>query len=261
MGAKYQLVELSNTSPSLTIAPNRSIRVRACLTRLASHPSSSATSSVIEGPRRPMWSSSTASSPSAASMVCLTSGSTARAVAIDRYNDLPRCSLVSRASGPRVSWNDQIHFVFGHRSKPRPAGLAGASWHAANRLGSAQSGIRVSMPRSARNPTASSSVVRARSGVSRQRRDLSDSTSWAKRNPDQRHDDSSALVDVDRSEAEDAKPRLGEEVLAAVIGHQPVAVVAAVVLDHQSGPWVVQIGPSEEPPFVVVEVGLHLWPR
>src|SRR5881628_3415159 len=157
---------------------------------------------------------------------------------MDRYNDLPRCSLVSRVSGLRVNWNDQIHFVFGHRSKPRPAGLAGASWHAANRLGSAQSGMRVSMPRSARNPTASSSVVRARSGVSRHRRDLGDSTSWPKRNPDQRLDDVSTLVDVDRSEAEDPKPRVGEKVLATVIGHQPISVVAAVVLDHQARRWV-----------------------
>src|SRR5262249_36545442 len=46
-------------------------------------------------------------------------------------------------------------------------GRYGSSWHAPKRLGSAESGISVSRPRSTRNASASSRVSSARSGVSR----------------------------------------------------------------------------------------------
>ena len=44
---------------------------------------------------------------------------------------------------------------------PGLSGAYGSSWHASNRLGSAQSAVRVSSPRSRRNSSASSSVSRA----------------------------------------------------------------------------------------------------
>ena len=59
------------------------------------------------------------------------------------------------------------HLVAGQVAKPGLPGLYGSSWHASYKLGSALSVVLVSMPRSRRNPSASSSDPSARPGASR----------------------------------------------------------------------------------------------
>ena len=79
---------------------------------------------------------------------------------------LPRWTARMRC--PRApSRPNHGNFVAGHWPKPGLSRAYGSSWHASNRLGSAESAVRVRRPRSRRNASASSSVSSARSGVRR----------------------------------------------------------------------------------------------
>ena len=78
--------------------------------------------------------------------------------------------------GWAVSSTAHGYFVRGHSPNPRDPGRYGGSWQAAKRLGSAQSGVIVTMPRSRTHAAASSMSARARSGVSRQARERSASS-------------------------------------------------------------------------------------
>src|SRR5207247_163793 len=80
----------------------------------------------------------------------------------------PRCTFSACTPGRSASSPPQGHFVFGHEPKPAEPRLYGSSWVAAKRLGSAESCVSVSTPRSTRNASASSSVSSFRSEVSRQ---------------------------------------------------------------------------------------------
>jgi len=91
-----------------------------------------------------------------------------RAVSSERYSVLPMWIFGATTPGRSESSKLHGHFVLGHSPKPPAPGLYGSSWHAPKRLGSEQSGFRVSRPRSRRKPCASSSVSSARSAVSRQ---------------------------------------------------------------------------------------------
>src|SRR5690242_14447825 len=67
----------------------------------------------------------------------------------------------------RGSSKPHQYFVAGHSPKPPAPGRYGSSWQASWRLGSAESVVRVSNPRSRTKAAASSSVSSARSGVRR----------------------------------------------------------------------------------------------
>src|SRR5690349_15785072 len=60
-----------------------------------------------------------------------------------------------------------MYFVLGQLPNPPAPGSYSSSWDAPKRLGSEQSGLRVTRPRSRTKAAASSSVSRARSGVRR----------------------------------------------------------------------------------------------
>ncbi len=63
---------------------------------------------------------------------------------------------------------------------------------------------------------------------------------------------------VCRGEAEQAKAGADEAVLAAVVIHQPIAVVAAVVFDCQAVKSIEQVWPAQETALVVMDRNLSL---
>ena len=95
--------------------------------------------------------------------------STSGSVASVNRIDFPLCTRSSWTSGRSASWKYHGYFVAGHEPKPLLPGVYGSSWQAPKKLGKAESGVRVSSPRSRRKPCASSTDRSARSGVSLQR--------------------------------------------------------------------------------------------
>ena len=72
-----------------------------------------------------------------------------------------------------------------------------------------------------------------------------------KRCPHERLDLGWAPVQVGGRKAKESKTRVDEKVLAPVVSHQALAMVSPVELDDEAGLWVVQIGPSDEPPSLI----------
>jgi hypothetical protein len=75
------------------------------------------------------------------------------------------------------------------------------------------------------------------------------------------HDGIGSPVHVCRGEAEQTKSGPDEAILPAVVIHQPVAVVGAVVFDHQVLAPIKQVWAAQETSSVVMDGNLNLWPR
>jgi hypothetical protein len=68
-------------------------------------------------------------------------------------------------------------------------------------------------------------------------------------------------VDVGGRESQQPITGIEQEVLAAVVLDEPVAMVGPVVLDDEPRRWVIEIGPAYESISGVVEIGLDLRSR
>jgi len=76
-----------------------------------------------------------------------------------------------------------------------------------------------------------------------------------------RHHDIRAAVDVCPCETKQTIASVQEQVLPPVVLNQPVAMVAAVVLENQPRTRVVKVRPADESSRVVIEIYLYVWSR
>jgi hypothetical protein len=72
------------------------------------------------------------------------------------------------------------------------------------------------------------------------------------------HDDVWLAVDVRGRESQEAKARVDEQVLPAVVLNQALAVIAPVIFQNESRRRVIEVCPTDELLTAVAEVGLHL---
>jgi len=68
-------------------------------------------------------------------------------------------------------------------------------------------------------------------------------------------------VDVRRRETQQPESSVDEQVLAPIVLDEPLAMVAAVVLENQPRGGIAKVCPSDEPSRPVPEVRLDLWAR
>ena len=68
------------------------------------------------------------------------------------------------------------------------------------------------------------------------------------------------LKDIRGGESEQAVARVQEQVLAAVVGHEPLPMVSAIELDHEPRGGVVEIRTPDKSPGAVMKLRLHLGP-
>ena len=149
----------------LSTAPLRSSGPRIRRSSPASSPSSSRSSSTSDGPAAARC--ATSGVPSASASAARASGSTTAATEPDTSSRFPRWMRSAWIPSRRESSNGHVYLVAGQLPNPRDPSANGCSWQAANRLGSAQSGVIVTIPRSATHAAASSRSASARSGLSR----------------------------------------------------------------------------------------------
>ncbi|HEV2028612.1 MAG TPA: hypothetical protein VGS16_08795 [Candidatus Dormibacteraeota bacterium] len=65
-------------------------------------------------------------------------------------------------------------------------------------------------------------------------------------------------MEVGRSETKKPKSSVDQQVLAAIVLNQTVAVIAAVVFENEAPGGVVEIGPTDEPAIAITEIDLDL---
>ena len=75
------------------------------------------------------------------------------------------------------------------------------------------------------------------------------------------HQSVGPALEVSRGEAQESIPGIDQEVLAAVVFNQALAMVATVVLDGEARRGVVKVGPAYKPRRCVDKVCLDFWPR
>lgn len=68
-------------------------------------------------------------------------------------------------------------------------------------------------------------------------------------------------MDVGGSKTQHPKSSVQEQILAAIVLDQPVAMVPSVVFDHKPRVWVVQVSPADESTVAVTKICLYLRAR
>ena len=68
------------------------------------------------------------------------------------------------------------------------------------------------------------------------------------------------VIKVRTGESKDSESSVDELVLAAVVGDEACAVVAAVEFDHEASAGIVEVDSGDEPVIGVAQLGLDLWP-